>query len=223
MVWFAHLFVKLTGWLPQAFAFRKKIYYEDKKAQGRRIKGKAIIISNHYTVWDYPLLMFVFISRTLRCQIAELMYRKNIFMTLLLKALGGVKVDRNSHDFSFMNKSMKLLDKNKVLAIFPEARIPKAGEETPLPFKPSAVYLALTSGAPMIPVAVSGKYFGKERAGVMIGKPIDVREWYQSELSEKENIDYINNRLRDKVIELKNELERRTNEKTEKAQEKAGE
>ena len=223
MVWFAHLFVKLTGWLPHVFAFRKKIYYEDKKSQGRRIKGKAIIISNHYTVWDYPLLMFVFIHRTLRCQIAELMYRKNVFMTLLLKALGGVKVDRNSHDFSFINKSTKLLNKNKVLTIFPESRIPRPEEETPLPFKPSAVYLALSSGAPIIPVAVSGKYFGKKRAAVMIGKTIDVREWYQSELSEKENIDYINNKLREKVIELKNELERRTNGKTKKAQEKTGE
>ena len=215
MHWFVNWFVKITGYLPQLFAFRTKVYYEDKKAQSRRIKGKAIIISNHHEIWDYPLLMFVFLGRTIRCQIAELMYRKNIFLTVLLKLLGGIKVDRETHDFSFVGKSLKILEKNGVLGIFPESRLPKKGEETPLPFKPSAAYIALSSGAPIIPIAHNGSYFSKTRARVIIGKPINVADWYQSELSEKENIALISEKLREKVIQLQNELEERT--KKEKA------
>ncbi len=220
MIWLFNWFVKITAWIPQAIAFRRKVYYEDKKAQGRRIKGKAILVSNHYSVWDYPALIFTFCGRTLRCQIAEIMYQKNFIFTWFLKALGGIKVDRDAHDFTFVGKSRKILDNKGVLTIFPESRIPKEGEETPLPFKPSAVYIALESGAPIIPVAVNGKYFQKERSRILIGKPIDVQEWYQTELSEKDNIAMITEKLRERIIELKDELDRRTNEENSKKEKK---
>ena len=216
MIWLVHWFIKITGWIPQLFVFRKKIYYEDKKVQSRRIKGKAIVVSNHYDVWDYPLMMFVFWRRSLRCQIAELMYEKNIFLTLVLKGLGGIKVNRETHDFSFVAKSLKVLDKKGVVQIFPESRLPTPGEETPLPFKPSAAWIAMLSEAPISPVAHNGKYFGKGRSRVIIGKPIDVREWYQEDLEEKENIRIINEKLRERIIELQHELERQTKEEKEK-------
>ncbi|MBE5747824.1 MAG: 1-acyl-sn-glycerol-3-phosphate acyltransferase [Clostridiales bacterium] len=209
MIWFCNWFVKVTAWLLHVFAFRKKIYYEDKKVQKRGIRGKAIVVSNHYSIWDYPLLMFVFHRRSLRCQIAEVMYRKNFVLTGLLKGLGGVKVDRETHDFSFMEKSNKILKKKGVLLIFPESRLPREGEETPLPFKPSAVYTALENDAPIVPVAVNGSYFGKKRASVMIGKPIDVKEWCDPNLSDSENVALVNEKLREKVIALKDELGRR--------------
>ena len=47
MIRFFNGFVKVTGWLVQKIIFRTKIYYEDKSVQSRRIKGKAIISSNH--------------------------------------------------------------------------------------------------------------------------------------------------------------------------------
>ena len=216
MVWLVNWFVKLTAWPVHIFAFRKKIYYEDKKVQKRGIRGKAIVVSNHYSIWDYPFLMFVFHRRSLRCQIAELMYRKNFALTALVKGLGGIQVDRDSYDFSFMEKSKKILDKKGVVLVFPEARLPRKGEETPLPFKPSTVCIALESGAPIVPVAVNGSYFSKKRASVLIGKPVYVRDWYRSELSEKENIAAITEMLREKVIALKDELAKREQGKKEK-------
>ena len=42
--------------------------YEDKKIQGRRIGGAAIVISNNSSIFDYAVFLFVFISRTLRYQ-----------------------------------------------------------------------------------------------------------------------------------------------------------
>ena len=97
-------FVKLTGFIPQALILRTKIYYEDKKAQSRRIKGKAIIMSNHTSVYDFALYLFVFFFRTLRFQMAEVLFQKKL-LSLFLKLMGGIKVDRNSHDFSFIDKS----------------------------------------------------------------------------------------------------------------------
>ncbi len=203
--------VKITGFIPQLFAFRTKVTYEDRALQGRRIKGKAILISNHSFLTDFAAMMFVFMGRTLRCVTAELMYQKNIFMTLFLVLSGTVKVDRNTHDFSFIDKCKKILDKGGVIEIYPEARLPHRDEETPLPFKPSAVYLALESGAPIIPVYNNGKYFSKERNRVIIGKPILVSELYDPQKSEKDNITYITDFLRGKIIELRNELESQQN------------
>lgn len=210
--WLLHWFFKITGFIPQLFAFRRKVYYEDKRVQSRRIKGKAIVMPNHHSVMDVANMMFVFYGRSLRCLTAELMFRKNFFMTLILKMLGCIKVDRESHDFSFLNKAEAILNKGGVVEVYPESRLARPGEEKPLEFKPSVVALALSTGAPIIPVYHNGAMFKKERALVMIGKPIDVRELYDDSLSEGENIDNICKMLRGKVIELGKELERQREE-----------
>lgn len=212
--WFFNWFVKITGWIPQRIIFKTKVYYENKKIQGRHIKGKAIVISNHLSVFDIAMMMQLFPSRTMRPLIAEIMYKKNALFSLFLNALGGIKVDRNSHDFSFIEKSCKLLEKGKVVEIYPEARLPKKNEPRPLPFTPSAFYIALLSGAPIIPVYTDGQYFTKARSKVMIGTPIDIRELYNDEISEQENLKNISEHMRNKIIGLENELKERTkNEK----------
>ena len=49
----------------------------------------------------------------------------------------------------------------------------------------------------------------------MIGKPIDVREIIDESLSEKENIERINKILREKVVSLGNELNKKTKKEME--------
>ena len=188
--------------------FRLKVDYEDRSVQGRRIKGKAIVVSNHNSVMDFAVLLFVFWNRTLRCAAAEILYKKNIFMTALLKLFGCIRVERDSCDFEFLDKLGSVLDRGGIVEIYPESRIPNEGETRPLEFKPSYIYLALDSGAPIIPVYNNGQMFSKERERVIIGKPIDVAAMYDNSLSEKENVDRINTYVRSKIIELGKELER---------------
>ena len=211
-------FVRITGFLPYLFCFRTKVYYEDRKAQGKRIKGKAIVCSNHKSVFDVALMLYLFPTRTLRPLVAELMFKKNPVFSLFLKALGGIKVDRDAHDFTFLEQSRKILDRGGVIEVYPEARLPKENEPTPLPFTPSTAYLALLSGAPVIPVYTNGKYFQKQRARTIIGKPIYPQELYDDSLSEEENVENITKILRNKVIELENELQERTKENQEKTE-----
>ena len=194
-------FVKITGWLPQRIAFKTKVFYEDKKVQSRRIKGAKIIISNHTSVYDYAVFMFVFFSRALRYQIAEVIFQKKL-LGWFLKALGGIRVDRKSFDFGFIEKSRQILDKGGVVGVFPESRLPTKDEEKPLEFKPSATYLALYADVPVIPVYTNGEYFKGKKAKVVIGKPISVKELYDANKSEKENLADITVFLRQKIIEL---------------------
>ena len=200
-------FVKVTGLLPQWLCFRTKISYEDRAVQSRRIKGAAIVVSNHTSLYDYAVLLFVFFGRILRAQMAELLFRKKL-LGPFLKGLGGIYVDRDSHNMGFVEQSLKILEKGGVLCVFPEARLAREGESRPLPFQTSPFYIALESGAPIIPVYTNGSYFQKKRARVRIGTPIDARAMWRPEEDEKTNLLRITEAVRQKVIELGRELER---------------
>ncbi len=209
-------FVRITGYIPAKLIFRTKVYYEDKPTQSRRIRGKAIVISNHTSVFDYAVLLYLFPTRTLRTLAAEVLYEKGAVMRLLLNCFGMIRVDRDAKDFSFMDKCARILGKGGVIEIYPESRLPKQGEERPLPFKPSAAYLALETDTPIIPVYSTGKLFCRERNRVMIGKPLNLRELSDERMSMTENIEILTQKLRGTVIELQRTLEARVAEEAQK-------
>lgn len=206
MIRFFNFFVKVTGWLVQKIVFRTKIYYEDKKVQSRKIKGAAIVASNHTSVWDYCIFVFVFLFRTLRYQMAEVLFKKKV-LGLFLKLMGGIYVNRDTHDFSFIDKSNDLLNKGWVVGCFPESRLPLPNEERPLEFKVSTIYLALQSGVEIIPLYTNGVYFKKARARVMIGTPFNARDYVDDSLSEKENVERITKLLRERITQLGKKLD----------------
>ena len=191
-----HWLIKITGFIPQALVFRTKICYEDKRVQARRIRGRAIIAPNHTSVFDVGAMMFVFPWRTIRVAAAEILYRKNIFMSAMLWLLGAIRVDRTAMDFSFLGACERLLARGGVVEIYPEARLPDPGEERPLPFKTSVVYLALETQTPIIPIYTNGEMFSSKRLRVVIGKPLDVCAMYDDALSEKENVERLTDCLR---------------------------
>ena len=212
-------FVKITGFPLEFFFYRKKIYYEDKKHTNRKIKGAAMIVSNHTDIYDYPLMMYTFLSRNIHVLVAEITYDKNIFMKWFLNGLGAIRVDRNSHDFAFMSEVSNLLNKKKVVLIYPESRLPLEEERgSLLDFKPSYIYSALETGAPIIPVYTTGVYGKakkkkKDRARLIIGKKIYVNDLYDANKSEKENIAYINDYIKNKIKELGELLDKKVHEK----------
>ena len=216
MIGFFNWFTKLTSWIIQKICFRTKIYYQSKKEQGRHIKGPAIIISNHTSVYDYAVFLFVFFSRTLRYQMAEVLFKKPL-LGKFLKCMGGIFVDRDSNDFGFIDKSQEVLKKGGVVGVFPEGRIPENNEERPLAFKSGATQLALMSDTPIIPIYTNGCYFQKKRARVIIGKPIYISELYDSREDYKTNLERITQELRVRIINLGKEMEEKIkNEKGKK-------
>ena len=212
LIRFFNAFVKITAWPVQFFCFRAKVYYEDRSVQSRSIKGKAVIISNHTSIFDYAVYLFVFFFRTLRVQMAEVLFEKKI-LGLFLRVMGGIYVNRDARNFGFITKSVEILDKGGVVGIFPESRLPLKGEKRPLEFKTSAAYIALSANAPVIPVFTNGSYFGRKRARVIIGKPIDLNSCVDGSLSEKENLTNATKALRDKIIDLERLLNEKQSDK----------
>ena len=197
------------GYPLQLFFFKRKTYYEDKKST-RLMKGGKLIITNHFNMFDYVLTSFVVYPRKLNVVASEMPFSKPI-VRFGMKFFGAIQANRVTRSMKFMDECVRVItEKRQLVQIYPEARIPQPGEETPLPFKSSAAYIALESGAPIIPVYNEGKYFKLHRNKVIIGTPIDVRELYDNSMGHTENLENISKILRQRVIELKDELEEQT-------------
>ena len=203
-------FAKITGFIPFWIAFRTKVHYVDKALQSRKIKGPAIIMSNHIQLFDYVVYIFVFWRRTIRTQAAEVLWKRPM-LGPLLKQLGAIYVNRTTRDFSFCDESVRLLKDGWVLTIFPEARLPKQGEERPLPFKTSSAYIALQSGVPVIPVVTNGSYMNfKHRAQVLIGTPVYAADLKEEGKTEKENLRIVSEKFRGIIRDMTADLMQRT-------------
>ena len=199
---FLQAFVRITAWIPQMLVFRTKVIYEDAGIQNRRIHGPAILISNHTAVYDYAQMLFLFWNRTLRYQMAEVLFRKKL-LGPFLKLMGGIYIDRDSKDLGFVGKSASILQKGGVVGIFPEGRLPLKDETPPIRFLPGAAFLSISSGVKVIPVWTDGQYFSPKRAHAVIGVPMDPREYIVPGRPEKENIAAFTEAMRQKVIKLR--------------------
>lgn len=206
MVRLFNIFVKLTGWPAQFFCFRTKVCYENKAVQSRRIRGSAILISNHTSVYDYAVMLFVFFTRTLRYQMAEILFSKKA-LGPFLKMMGGIYIDRDGTNYGFMSESARILDKGGVVGIFPEGRLPLKSETPPIAFLPGAAYLALSTGVKVIPVYTNGSYFNRRRARVIIGVPMDPADYRKDGCTDKENIQTFTEAMRNRIIELRTKLD----------------
>ena len=116
-------FVKITGWLPALLYFKKKVKYVSGKKD--KYNGKLLIISNHKTLLDYALYMYIFPTKTLRTLTAEVIYNKGKLMAWFIEKLGCIRVNRDNYDFSFLEETIEVLNDNGTVLMFPEAKLPK--------------------------------------------------------------------------------------------------
>lgn len=205
------LFVKITGYLSMAIYFKPKVYYQNKKVQGRHIKKRAIIMSNHKAPLDFMFVFYLFITRSIHCVVAETIYEKNKLVKWILNMLGSIKTDRFSKDLTFINESVSILNKGGVIEIYPESRLPI--DEQMLPFNPSIIYIALQGNAPIIPIYHTGNYGFFKRQKVMIGTPIHPRDFVSSINPTKVEIENFRDNLERIMHQLKDALQERLHRK----------
>ena len=203
---FANWFVKITAWPVQKILLRLRISYENPELKRIYTHGPFILVCKHNSVYDYAALMFAFFRRTLRVQMAEVLFQKPV-LGRFLRMLGGIRVDRNAHSFSCIHESQHLLENGWVVGIFPEGRLALPGETKPLAFQPGAALLALETGVPVIPVAVSGVYF-RESIHIRIGAPLYLRQLTTEQDEPGKTVNEATRLLREKVIALREEMDR---------------
>lgn len=204
-------FVKFTGFVPGWLLFKPKKYYVNRKAFKGALPKPCILMSNHTSLLDFVLYLIAFPFYTIRFWMAEVLFNKGKAFSWFLFKLGGIYINRDACDFSFVEESLEILDKNGRLGVFPQGRLPVNGCR--FPFKPGIVTVALRTDAPIIPVYTDGNYGFTKRAHIVIGEPIYLREYCNSENPSDEEMEKLLAILEEKTFELKDVPEARKNVK----------
>jgi 1-acyl-sn-glycerol-3-phosphate acyltransferase len=198
----------VTGWPFQLLLFKRKTYYENKKRQGRRVRGGALIVYNHYSVFDYMVNLFLFPFRKLHVVYwPQRDTKQGRFFLWGMRFFGGIESDKTATDLRFMDESVKVLEKRGLVQIYPEACITTDGQMHE--FKPSYVLIALRADVPIIPVITDGNYGLLKRVHLIIGEPIYIGDAVTSENPSREEIMAINDTIYQKCLALQEELERK--------------
>ncbi len=178
------------------------------KAEGQENipkKGAYIIAANHRSYLDPPVIASVFPEPVFFVAKEEL-FRNKIF-SIFLKHLAAIPIKRGGLDKEALRRSMKVLEAECRLCIFPEGRRADKGRfEKP---KAGVGLLAIKSGVMVLPVYIEGtdeampkeakvpRFFNKIR--VIIGKPVRYRK---EEICEEDPYQWVAEDIMRRIREL---------------------
>lgn len=170
--------------------------------QNLRVKGKAIFIANHRSMWD-PLILALVSPRNI-----HFMAKKDLFESKLgnffFRSLYAFPVNRRNVDLQSLKNALKVLDKGDVFGIFPEGK--RAVTDSLDEFEKGAAFLAIRSGAPVIPIYIHPDTSRQVRPVMLVGKPIDVSSIVAT-ANKSSLIEVVTDELADSIDALRIELE----------------
>lgn len=203
--WLGLDFAKLTAWPSFPIVFRTLRYYEEPAMKRPRPKGRAIIVSNHTCFWDPVIIVSEFFTRRVRFLVSKGLHDSHRIMGLLLDLAGGIVVDKDNFNFSCIQEMVAVLEDDGLVGIFPEGKISETGEL--LPFKEGVIMIALRTGAPVIPMIISGDEKLRRRKVVMYGKPVELADLLPpGEKPCLANVHQMADKLHDKMVDLQQQL-----------------
>jgi 1-acyl-sn-glycerol-3-phosphate acyltransferase len=129
----------------------------------------AIVVANHDSLAD-PFVLGAGLDRPLRFLSKQELW-SNRLVGRLMDALGGIPVARARGDVGAVAAAAKALQAGDVVAIFPQGTTLGGPDR---PWQRGAARLALTTGSPLVPVALIGARRGL-RPGTWLPRPTRVR------------------------------------------------
>jgi 1-acyl-sn-glycerol-3-phosphate acyltransferase len=194
----------IAGW-----AFRWQARLEVEGAENIPVTGPVIIAANHRAMLDVPLLVIACPRRV------TFMAKRELFGDPIRRwgfhVLGGFPVRREIADVRAMDIGLAVLEKGDVLGLYPEGTRSRSREMRP--FLKGGAWLALKSGAPIVPAGISGTERSaprgqrrpfRKRVRIAFGKRIDV-EPVADARERRERAAEITERLLDAITELVSE------------------
>ena len=159
-------------------------------------KGRVIIAGNHKHNWDCAMML----CSTKRC--IHFLAKEELFngkFGFFFRWMGLIPVKRKSHDGKALPESIKYLENEKVIGIFPEATFNR-GEGVILPFKIGAVKMAHDAPSIIVPFVIKGEYKKfRKSVRIVFFEPFEVK----SDDLDKENkkfMKYIEKKLTDSEV-----------------------
>lgn len=202
MQWFYDLILFLTA-LPGLIWFRTKIIYEDKKKV--RIKGGALVVSNHIGFVDPVYLMYGIWYRRHHFICMKELFEKP-FTKWFFKMCMCIPIDRENLSMESFRRISDTMKEGKVVSMFPEGHVNVENSDTKQ-FKSGMVLMALKGNAPIVPVYIEQRKHFWNRLRVTVGQPIDIKAIYGDRPSLRQ-IDEIAELIFKKEKELKELAER---------------
>ena len=148
--------------------------------------GAAIIALNHKSNWDAVLGVALFPRRVF------FMAKQELFKYSLIGGIfrwaGAFPVNRGTADVGAIKTAMKILKNEECMAIFPEGTRVREGQ--PHEIKSGVAMIAEKTKAPVIPIAIKGKYGFLKKIELFVGEPIYVKSEDGSKLTHDEIYDY---------------------------------
>ncbi|MEW6183664.1 MAG: lysophospholipid acyltransferase family protein [Bacillota bacterium] len=134
-------------------------------------EGGVIVVANHQSYWDPPVLGAA-LPRRVHFMAKEELFRIPVFGAIL-GLVGAFPVKRESFDRAAFRTSLDYLMRGRVVGVFPEGR--RNHNTGLLPAQPGTAFLAFRAAVPLVPVGLIGTRGIFGRIQVRVGKPFFLR------------------------------------------------
>lgn len=141
--------------------------------------GGAIVCGNHFNARD-PLIVGITMKRPISFMAKQELFR-NKLLAWVITGMGVFPVKRGQPDRAALKRSIDVLQSGTCFGIFPEGTRNKTGKLGKA--EPGTAYLALKSGAPVIPVGISSAYKLFGPIIVKYGKPVKLDAFRDAKLT----------------------------------------
>ena len=190
-------FIRFSGALPGLIWLRPKIRYASKAAR-KRIRGGALIISNHSSFVDPGYAMFA------------VWYRRQYFVChkAFMDTKAGpffhaagclIPIDADNFNIGSFRAITDSLKEGKAVVLFPEGHV-GSGEKM-MEFKSGMVLISMQSKCPIVPIYLKPRAHWYSRLKAVIGEPVDITKMYNG-MPAFSKIEEITKLLREREEEL---------------------
>lgn len=163
-------------------------------------EGALLFCGNHRTYLDPPLIT-VTAGRKMSFMAKEEL-KSNPLMRFLCFAYDGIWVKRDSKDIGSLKTAMKLLKNGGCIGIFPEGTR-NGMEKNDGKLKNGAAYMALKTGAKIIPIGIQGPAKPFTKNAIIYGEPLDFSKYISGKV-DKEIEEKVSEELKESIIMLTN-------------------
>lgn len=142
-------------------------------------QGPVLLACNHISYFD-PLAHAYFVEKAGRRPrfLTKSELFKNPLLRTFLQGAGQIPVRRGSGERAPVEAALEALKKGEAVMVYPESTITKNEDSSPQQGKTGIARLTLSSGVPVVPVAVWGSQHVWQRTGkrsLKYGRPIWVK------------------------------------------------
>lgn len=180
--------------------YRPKAHFIDKKKQTNNLKEPRIVIANHTSLYDPPVL-FSLLKGKRTIIVAKDWYEKKEYHWIM-SAANCIPCDRfNMMDTEWLQLAKKALNNGSSVIIFPEGKIRTDGELNE--FKSGFAFLARYTGVPVLSIGLDGNYKFGHRIHYIVDVPEKIIR--TKGVSSSEDLANQSEYFRQKVISLKSQ------------------